>query len=114
MTFKRIVNWFVGLPVAIVAIAFAVANREWIRVSFDPFSRDEPYASMSMPLWALFFCGIFVGIIAGWIAAWLAQGKHRKAAREARIELARTQQEHERFKRDTQSREVIPSQDAGL
>ena len=114
MTFKRIVNWIIGLPVAVVAVALAVANREWVRVSFDPFSRDEPRAFISMPLWALFFCGIFVGLLAGWIAAWLAQSKHRKAARESRIELARAQQEHERFKRESQSRQVVPTQDAGL
>ena len=114
MTFKRIINWIVGLPVAVVAVALAVANREWIRVSFDPFSRDQPFASIAMPLWALFFCGIFVGIIAGWIAAWIAQGKHRKAVRESRIELARAQQEHERFKREAQSRQVVPTEDAEL
>ena len=114
MTFKRIVNWIVGLPVAVVAVAFAVANRQWIQVSFDPLSRDQPFASITMPLWVLFFCGIFVGMIAGWVAAWLAHGKHRKAAREARIDLARAQQEHERFKRESQSRHVVPSQDAGL
>ena len=52
--------------------------------------------------------------MAGWIAAWFAQGKHRKAARESRIELARAQQEHERFKRESQSRQVVPAEDADL
>jgi formate hydrogenlyase subunit 3/multisubunit Na+/H+ antiporter MnhD subunit len=109
MTLKRIVNWIVGLPVAIVAVAFAVANREWIRVSFDPVSRDQPFASITMPLWALFFAGIFVGLFAGWVAAWLGQSKHRKAAREARIELARAQLDHERFKRESESNSRTPT-----
>jgi len=72
MTLRRILNWAIGLPIAIVAVAFAVANRQWITVSFDPFSRDAPLAAIDMPLWALFFCGIFFGLIAGWIAAWFA------------------------------------------
>ena len=114
MTFRRFLNWTVGLPVAAVAIAFAVANRQWITVSFDPFSRDAPFASVGMPLWVLFFCGIFVGIFAGWIAAWFAHGKWRKAAREARIELVRTHNEHERMKREYASRAVVPSQDSSL
>ena len=74
MTLRRIFNWIIGLPIAIVAVVFAVANRQWILVSFDPFSRDQPWAAITMPLWVLFFCGIFVGLMAGWIFAWLAQG----------------------------------------
>ena len=104
MTFKRTVNWIVGLPVAIVAIAFAVANREWIRVSFDPFSRTTPFATMFMPLWALFFVGIFFGMIAGWIACWFAQGKWRRAAKEARSDLQRVQAEVVSLKREQQDR----------
>ena len=92
MTIKGIFNWLVGLPIAVVGIGFAVANRQWITVSFDPFNRAHPFATVDMPLWALFFCGIFVGIFAGWMVAWIDQGKHRKAARAAQIELVRTQQ----------------------
>ena len=114
MTFKRIVNWIVGLPLAAVAIAFAVANRQWIVVSFDPFSRDAPFASVTMPLWVLFFCGIFVGIFAGWMAAWIAQGKWRKATKEARIELLRVRNEHERLQREHASRAVVPTRDSSL
>ena len=114
MTFKRILNWAIGLPIAAVTIAFAVANRQWIVVSFDPFSRDQPWVAINMPLWVLFFCGIFAGLFAGWIAAWFAQGKWRKATKEARIELLRAQNEHERLKRDHASRAVVPTQDSPL
>ena len=114
MTFRRIVNWIIGLPVAIAGVVFAVANRQWITVSFDPLSHDQPFAAVDMPLWVLFFCGIFVGMIVGWAASWLAQGKWRKAAREVRIELVRAQNEHERLRREHQSHAVIPAQDAGL
>ena len=102
MTFKRILNWVVGLPIAIAGIGFAVANREWVTVSFDPFNRTLPVATMSMPLWALFFAGIFVGIFVGWFVAWRGAGKHRRSARDAKIELIRTQQQHEREKRELQ------------
>ena len=114
MTVKRFFNWLVGLPVAVVAIVFAVANRQWITVSFDPLNRDQPFAAVGMPLWVLFFCGIFVGLLAGWAAAWLAQGKWRKAAREARIDLVRAQNEHERLKRDSEQRALATTQDASL
>ncbi len=114
MTIKRIFNWLIGLPIAIVAIVFAVANRQWVTISFDPLNRTHPFATVDMPLWALFFCGIFVGIFAGWLVAWIAQGRYRKALRETRIELVRTQQLHEREKRDLQSTAVATRQDSAL
>jgi hypothetical protein len=85
---RRLLRWLVGLPIAIIAIGFAVANRQWISVSLDPVSAI-PRASIDMPLWALFFAGILPGLVVGWGACWLAQGKWRRHAREARRELAR-------------------------
>ena len=114
MTFKTLFNWVAGLPIAAAAVVFAVANRQWIAVSFDPFNRDQPYAAINMPLWALFFCGIFFGLVAGWIAAWFAHGKWRKAARQARIELVRAQTEHQRLKREYDARAVATAPDSSL
>ena len=102
MTFKRIVSWVVGLPLAVIGFGFAVANREWVTVSFDPINRVQPFATIDMPLWALFFAGIFLGIFVGWFVAWRGGAKHRRSARDARIELIRAQQLHEREKRDLQ------------
>ncbi|MGE0240419.1 MAG: lipopolysaccharide assembly protein LapA domain-containing protein [Parvibaculaceae bacterium] len=104
MTFRRIINWAIGLPIAIIVIAFCVANRQWVEVSFDPFSRTTPFATMYMPLWALVFIGLFFGMIAGWIACWFGQGKWRRAAREARIDLQRAQDEAQRLRREHQDR----------
>ncbi len=100
MMLRRILRWAIGLPIAILVIAFAVANRQWITVSLDPFSRDAPFASIDIPLWTLFFCGIFFGLIAGWIACWFAQGKWRKSAKEARRELVRSQSETSQMQRE--------------
>lgn len=112
MTLRRLFNWIVGLPVAVVAVIFAVANRQWITVSLDPLSREAPSISIAMPLWVLFFCGILVGLIAGWVAAWFAHGKWRRAAKEARIELVRTQHDHERLKREHAARAVTAQDSA--
>jgi uncharacterized membrane protein YccC len=90
---RRLFRWLVGLPIVLVVIAFAVANRRWVTLSLDPFSQDAPKAAIDLPLWILFFFGIFVGLIVGWIASWWAQGKHRRAAREARSEVSKLQTE---------------------
>lgn len=100
MTLKRILNWVVGLPIAIIGIGFAVANREWVTVSFDPLNRTQPFATLSLPLWALLFCGILIGILVGWFAAWRGNSRYRRATRQAKIELLRAREAHEREKRD--------------
>lgn len=84
---KQIISWIIGLPAAIVLIAFALANRAPVKVSFDPLSADVPWFAMSVPLWVLLFAGIFLGLIIGWVGSWINQGKWRKAAREARSNL---------------------------
>jgi Lipopolysaccharide assembly protein A domain len=90
---RRFLRWIVGLPVAIVVIAFVVANRQWTRLSLDPFSSTSPAFSIQMPLWVLFIFGVFIGILVGWMACWFAQGKHRKLARDRGREIIRLQAE---------------------
>jgi hypothetical protein len=110
MTLRQAIRWSVGLPVAIVGVAFAVANRQWINVSLDPTSRDTPFMFIPMPLWALFFAGILVGLIAGWIACWLAQAKWRRSAKTARAELAKAQAEaaHHQREAERKSEAMMP------
>jgi hypothetical protein len=106
---RRILNWAIGLPIAIIVIGLAVANRQWIRVSFDPIHHDFPWATLDLPLWALFFAGLFFGLIAGWIAAWFNQGKWRRALREHRADLQRHQDELQRLRRESEARERLPA-----
>ena len=77
MTLKGILNWLVGLPVAVAGVGFAVANRQWVTISFDPLNRVHPFATVDMPLWALVFAGVFIGIFVGWYVAWRGNAKHR-------------------------------------
>lgn len=81
MGIRQIASWAIGAPVAILLVCFAVANRQWIDVSLDPINRVDPWASLSMPAFLLFFLGIFIGMIVGGCVVWFKQGKWRKAAR---------------------------------
>ena len=92
----------------ILVIAFAVANRRWVTLSLDPFSQEAPKLAMDMPLWLLFFLGTLAGLLIGWTASWFAQSKHRKAARDARAELATLQLELADLRK---SRTESPSQE---
>lgn len=79
---RRVLRWLIGLPIFIIVMGFAVANRKWTQLSLDPFNEAAPKISLEMPLWLLLFVGIFIGVFAGWFFCWLAQGKYRRLARE--------------------------------
>ena len=104
---RRVLRWIVGLPVAILVIAFAIANRQWTRLSLDPFSSESPILSINMPLWALFVFGVFIGILVGWTSCWLGQSKHRKLARERGREISLLQNEIENNKSQPASEQAI-------
>ena len=104
----RLLSWIIGLPMALVLIAFAVANRHIVEVSFDPLSQQAPWASLAVPLWTVLFFGIFCGLVVGWIGAWLKQGKWRRAARAARGELASARSEAARMRREQTGSVVAP------
>ena len=94
----RLLFWIIGIPVAAVLIAFAIANRHFVVVSLDPLSQQDPVASLAVPLWTVLFFGIFCGLVVGWVAAWLSQGKWRRAARAARRDLASVRSESARLR----------------
>jgi uncharacterized integral membrane protein len=83
---RKVVTALVLVPLAILIISFAVANRQTIVVSFDPFDSAQPAFAASMPLFVLIFVLVIFGVILGGAAAWLRQGKWRWAARRAESE----------------------------
>jgi uncharacterized integral membrane protein len=103
----RILRWIVGVPIAILVIGFAVANRQWTRLSLDPFSSDSPVLSLTMPIWLLFVFGVFIGLMVGWITCWLGQGKHRKLARERGREIVALKSELETSKAQPASEQAL-------
>jgi uncharacterized integral membrane protein len=92
---RKLVFWLVLVPLAIVILMFAVANREIVTVSFDPFSATRPAASVSVPLFVLIFSLVILGVIIGGIAAWLRQSGYRRAARLRHSDVAALRREIE-------------------
>ena len=91
--FRKIVTTIIVVPLAAVIIAFAVANRQAVTVSFDPFSATAPAYAATLPLFVVIFAVLILGVLIGGIAAWLGQGKWRRAARKLDAELRSLQQE---------------------
>lgn len=98
MTAKRILSWIIGAPVAVLLVSFAVANRHWIDISFDPINKADPWLMISLPAYLLLFAGMFIGMIVGGVVVWARQGRWRKAARMA--QSARPDVPAERKKND--------------
>jgi uncharacterized integral membrane protein len=81
------------LPLLLLLVVFAVANRHFVTVSFDPFNTVDPALAVSMPLFALIIAVAILGVFAGGFATWIGQRRWRRAARQHRAdaEAARAQ-----------------------
>jgi uncharacterized integral membrane protein len=86
---RRILAAIVLVPLAVVIIAFAMANRQLVMVSFDPFSASEPAASVTLPMFALIIVVLIIGVVVGGSASWIRQGRWRGAARRFERDLAK-------------------------
>jgi uncharacterized integral membrane protein len=91
--FRKIVTALIVVPLAVIIIAFAVANRQAVTVSFDPFTAVSPAYAATLPLFAVIFAGLIVGVLIGGIAAWIRQSKWRRTARKLDADLRALRQE---------------------
>ena len=91
--FRKIVTLAIVLPLAAVIVAFAVANRQLVTVSFDPFASVNPAYAATVPLFILIFVLVILGVIVGGAAAWLRQAHWRRAARKLDAEARLLRQE---------------------
>ncbi len=97
---KSILKWLILVPLAIIAVAFAVANRQAVTVSFDPFSSDVPAFALSGPLFVVIILVVVTGVVIGGAATWIGQGRHRRLARTSRREADELRAEVGRLKTD--------------
>ncbi len=100
------------VPLALAIVLLAVANRQIVRVSLDPLSRDAPQLSYDVPLFAVVLGALALGILVGGAAAWLAQAKHRKAKRQLAKETEKLRAETEALRamaRDAAALAALPA-----
>ena len=84
---NRLVLIVVFVPLAIVLIALAVANRELVALTFDPFHPGNPALTLKLPLFVFLFLALLVGVLIGGAATWFRQGRFRKLARQRAQEV---------------------------
>ncbi len=84
--FRRLIGFFILVPLAILIVMFAVANRQVVSVTFDPFDAANPAFALTAPLFILVFVLVGLGVLVGGVAAWLRQHAWRSRARQAEAE----------------------------
>jgi uncharacterized integral membrane protein len=75
----RLVRLVLGLAGLVVIVAFAIANRAPVDVSFAPFP-----VQVELPVYGVLLLGLVLGGLIGGSAVWLGGHRHRRAARRMR------------------------------
>ena len=89
---RTIFRLIVILPIALIMLLFAVANRHWVTVSFDPFpGNDIAGPQIDAPLFILLLMAGALGVLVGGAVVWLRQGRYRRMARDNRAAIAEAQ-----------------------
>jgi uncharacterized integral membrane protein len=98
--FKRIVSLVIFVPLGIVLIVLAVANRQSVKLALNPFRPEDSLLSLT----------VLFGMALGSFVTWWSQGKHRRQARIEAREAVRLQKENTAAVKPSPS--VVPANQA--
>jgi uncharacterized integral membrane protein len=79
---RKILTALILVSLAILFAMFAVANRQSVTISLDPFNQADPAMALPpQPLYLVLLIVLVVGVLLGGSASWLRQSKWRRHAR---------------------------------
>ena len=90
---RKFFTALIVIPLGLIFIIFAVANRHFVTVSFDPFNSTTPTVAARLPLFVVIIAVAILGVIAGGTATWFRQRRWRRAARESDADARRARAE---------------------
>jgi uncharacterized integral membrane protein len=82
MVMRKVFTALIVIPLGLILIVFAVANRHFVTVSFDPFNSADPSVAIRLPLFIVIILVAILGVVAGGSATWFRQRRWRRAARQ--------------------------------
>lgn len=97
----RILAWLLALPVALLVIVFAVANRHDLRLELWPL----PW-SMDLPVYLAVLGALLKGIVIGLVIAWFAGHTARRRAREQKRRADGLERQLEQLRREITARQL--------
>jgi len=85
---NKIVGWVVLVPICLGLVIFALANRQFVVINFNPFASGTVTAEpgYGVPMFVVLYVVLLIGVLAGGIATWFAQAHHRRRERHWRRE----------------------------
>jgi uncharacterized integral membrane protein len=87
---RKLFNAAVLIPLGVIFVVFAVANRHDVTVSFDPFNSHDSALSLTLPLFVVIIGVAILGVAAGGSATWFGQRRWRRAARQHEADARET------------------------
>jgi uncharacterized integral membrane protein len=93
MVMRKFLTALVVIPLGVIFVVFAVANRHLVTVSFDPFNSVDPSVAVSLPLFVVIIAVAILGVAAGGVATWFRQRRWRRAARQHKADARRARAE---------------------
>ena len=94
---RRLLRWLFLVPLGIVLVLLAVANRAPVTLSLDPFSREAPAFSVSLPLFVVLMLAVVLGVVIGGFAAGIGRLRWRYRAKQAEREAEKLAAQNEAF-----------------
>jgi uncharacterized integral membrane protein len=73
----KLVHWLVTLPAAVLAVVFAVSNRDQVAVTIWPLP-----VRIEAPLYLVVLLALLAGFLIGELVAWINTGRVRRLARQ--------------------------------
>ncbi len=99
---RSLLRLLVYIPLGLLILYFALANRGSVKISLDPFPGGEASAlSFEAPLFLVVLTAVAIGVIAGGASSWLTHAPLRRTARQARAEASKARSEVEQLRQQT-------------
>lgn len=105
---RKLVTALIVVPLVIVFVIFAVANRALVTVTFDPFDSVDPAFALKLPLFLLILALIAIGMVIGGMITWFGQHKWRARARRAESEARALREKLQARNWPPESRPALP------
>jgi len=99
---RRLIGWFVLIPLCALLVVFALANRHAVVVNFNPLAAADLSApGAGMPLFLVIYAALFFGIALGGVAVWWSQGIFRREMKHFRKKSERLEAELDTYRRQS-------------
>jgi hypothetical protein len=97
---RTFLKFAISIPLVALLLVFALANRNSVTVTLDPFGSESDVLSVSAPLFIVLFIVLAIGVVLGGISVWISEGRHRRAARIHLRDLEKQRREMDELRRE--------------